>query len=74
MFCARGGVVVVMFGALSTGLGGRGLGGSGSAVLVDPWVGSCGRDQGQAAVAVELEEVVDGALEAPLGPRGRLAA
>jgi hypothetical protein len=74
MFCVQSGVVAVVRGALRAGLGGRGLGGSGSAVLVDPRVGSSGRGQGQAAVAVELEEVVDGALEAPLGPRGGLAA
>lgn len=33
-----------------------------------------GAQEGQSAVAVELEEVVDGALEAPLGARGGLSA
>lgn len=38
------------------------------------WVGLSGAREGQSAVAVELEEVVDGALEAPLGARGGLSA
>jgi hypothetical protein len=38
------------------------------------WVGLSGAREGQSAVAVELEEVVDGALEAPLGAGGVLAA
>ena len=39
-----------------------------------PWVGLSGAQERQSAVAVELEEVVDGALEAPLGARGGLSA
>src|SRR5437870_6804182 len=35
---------------------------------------SSGGDEGQAAVAVQLEEVVDGAVKAPLCAGGRLAA
>jgi hypothetical protein len=51
------------------GIGRRALGACGT-----PWVGLAGAHEGQSAVAVELEEVVDGALEAPLGARGGLAA
>ena len=38
------------------------------------WVGLSGAQEGQAAVAVELEQVVDRALEAPLRAGGLFAA